>query len=202
MKKVIAHLKKREGVKYESYRDSLGKLTGGVGHLLTPLEASMYPEGSQISSMTVEAWLRGDVEVSRKAAENQSEELLEPSKELIEALIHVNFQLGPGWHKIHKKTWKLMTQGRYEEAAVEAANSVWYRQTPVRVKDFQQALRKEAKRKVEMKEKLIALGKQKSTWAGVAALIVASLGLPTGSEGQIALLLAGIVGIVYPEKSK
>lgn len=202
MKKVIAHLKKREGVKYESYRDSLGKLTGGVGHLLTPLEASMYPEGSQISSMTVEAWLRGDVEVSRKAAENQSEELLEPSKELTEALIHVNFQLGPGWHKIHKKTWKLMTQGRYEEAAVEAANSVWYRQTPVRVKDFQQALRKEAKRKVEMKEKLIALGKQKSTWAGVAALIVASLGLPTGSEGQIALLLAGIVGIVYPEKSK
>lgn len=202
MKKVIAHLKKREGVKYESYRDSLGKLTGGVGHLLTPLEASMYPEGSQISSMTVEAWLRGDVEVSRKAAENQSEELLEPSKELTEALIHVNFQLGPGWYKIHKKTWKLMTQGRYEEAAVEAANSVWYRQTPVRVKDFQQALRKEAKRKVEMKEKLIALGKQKSTWAGVAALIVASLGLPTGSEGQIALLLAGIVGIVYPEKSK
>lgn len=202
MKKVIAHLKKREGVKYESYRDSLGKLTGGVGHLLTPLEASMYPEGSQISSMTVEAWLRGDVEVSRKAAENQSEELLEPSKELIEALIHVNFQLGTSWYKIHKKTWKLITQGRYEEAAVEAANSVWYKQTPVRVKDFQQALRKEAKRKVEMKEKLIALGKQKSTWAGVAALIVASLGLPIGSEGEIALLLAGIVGIIYPGKTK
>ena len=52
-----------------------------------------------------------------------------------------------------------------------------------------------------MKEKLIALAKQKTTWIGVAALIGATVGLPTGSEEQIAVLLAGIVGVVYPEKA-
>lgn len=182
--------------------DSLGKLTGGVGHLLTPLEATMYPEGSQISSTTVEAWLRGDLEVSKKAAQKQCEELLDPSEDLYHALISVNFQLGTGWNKIHKKTWSLMTQGKYEEAAVEAANSLWYRQTPVRVKDFQKALRNETKRNINMKDKLIAIAKQKSTWAGVAALLVAALGLPAGSNEQIVILLTGIAGIVWPEKPK
>lgn len=51
-----------------------------------------------------------------------------------------------------------------------------------------------------MKEKLIKLAKQKTTWVGIAALLVAALGLPVGSGEQIAGLLAGIVGIVYPEK--
>ena len=53
-----------------------------------------------------------------------------------------------------------------------------------------------------MKEKLIKLAKQKTTWFGVAALIVAALGLPSGSEEQIVALLAGVVGVIYPEKEK
>lgn len=52
-----------------------------------------------------------------------------------------------------------------------------------------------------MKEKLIALAKQKTTWLGIAAIIGASLGLPTGSEEQIAVLVAGVFGVVYPEKA-
>lgn len=199
---IVDHIKKREGVRYVSYKDSLGYLTGGVGHLLTHKEALLYPEGSTIPPVIVDSWLMGDIGIAKKAAQNQCEELLEPSTELYEALVSVNFQLGTGWNKIHKKTWKLMTQGRYEEAAVEAANSVWYRQTPVRVKDFQKALINESKRKQTMKEKLIALCKQKTTWLGIAALIGAAVGLPTGSEEQIAVLIAGIVGVVYPEKTK
>lgn len=200
MKKVRAHLKLREGIKYRSYKDSLGKLTGGVGHLLSPLEATTYPEGSQIAPKTVEAWLVGDIDLAWKAAERQAIELAEPSQELVEALIHINFQLGTGWNKIHKKTWKLMTQGRYRAAAREAANSVWYRQTPVRVEDFQKALIKEATRNIEMKDKLIALAKQKTTWIGVAALAGALLGLPAGSGEQIVTLILGVIGIIYPEK--
>lgn len=53
-----------------------------------------------------------------------------------------------------------------------------------------------------MKDKLIALGKQKTTWFGIAALLAAGFGLPTGSEEQIALLIAGVVGVIYPEKPK
>ena len=119
MNNIVKHLKKREGVVYESYRDSLGKLTGGVGHLLSPREAVLYPEGTYIAPVMVDSWLVSDIALAKKAAQRQCEELLEPSQQLEDALVHVNFQLGTSWNKIHKKTWKLMTQGRYEEAAVE-----------------------------------------------------------------------------------
>ena len=157
MYKLIQHLKLREGVRYRSYKDSLGYLTGGVGHLLSEEEAKLYPEGSTIPSEVVDRWLVRDIALAKKASQIQAQELTEPSEKLIEALVYVNFQLGTGWYKIHKKTWKLMAQGRYEEAAIEAANSVWYRQTPVRVEDFQKALRNEAKRKLKMKEKFYLL---------------------------------------------
>lgn len=52
-----------------------------------------------------------------------------------------------------------------------------------------------------MKEKIVKIAKQKTTWIGVALVIGASLGLPVGSEEQIAGLLAGIIGIIYPEKA-
>lgn len=139
---VIEHLKLREGVKYESYLDTLGKLTGGVGHLMSKEEQALYPEGTEIPSEVVDEWLKADVQEARKAAQKQAQEL-SGSKELEEALIHVNFQLGSGWNKIHKNTWSLMKQGKYEEAAKEAADSKWYEQTEVRVKDFQKALRAE-----------------------------------------------------------
>lgn len=51
-----------------------------------------------------------------------------------------------------------------------------------------------------MKERLIAFGKQKTTWLGLALLLGAGLGLPLGSGEQLATLLAGIVGVLYPPK--
>lgn len=53
-----------------------------------------------------------------------------------------------------------------------------------------------------MKEKLIVLAKQKTTWVGIAAGIAALVGLPTGSEEQIVGLILGVIGIIYPEKAK
>jgi len=52
-----------------------------------------------------------------------------------------------------------------------------------------------------MKEKIVKIAKQKTTWAGIALIIAVSLGLPAGSGEQIAGLLAGIIGIIYPEKA-
>ena len=120
----LKHLKLREGVKYKSYLDTLGKLTGGVGHLMSKEEQALYPEGTEIPSEVVNEWLKADVQEARKAAQKQAQEL-SGSKELEEALIHVNFQLGSGWNKIHKNTWDLMKQGEYEKAAEEAADSKW-----------------------------------------------------------------------------
>ena len=141
---VIDHLKLREGVESKSYNDTLGKLTGGVGHLLSREEQALYPEGTHIPQEVVDGWLKADSTKAYKAAQKQAQELGEGNEELITALTSVNFQLGTNWNKIHKNTWKLMKKGKYEEAAQEAADSKWNEQTPVRVEDFQQALQSQA----------------------------------------------------------
>ena len=38
----LSHLSEREGFREDVYLDSLGKLTGGTGHLLTVLERAEY----------------------------------------------------------------------------------------------------------------------------------------------------------------
>lgn len=199
--RLIAHLKLREGVKYHSYYDTTGHLTGGVGHLLTHIEANAYPEGFSIPPYVVDEWFKKDLDTAYKAAKQQMKSLKTNSQELLEALVSVNYQLGTGWYKVHKRTWLLMKSGEYNEAAKEAADSLWYKQTPVRVRDFQAALIKEQGRET-MKDKLMNLLRQKTTWLGIAALVVASLGLPSGSEEQIAILIAGLAGVFYPEKTK
>ena len=61
-------------------------------------------------------------------------------KEFVVYLASVNFQLGSGWYKIFKKAWACIMAGKYEDAAKEVKNSRWYKQTPVRGKDFCRAL--------------------------------------------------------------
>ncbi len=194
------HIKLREGIMYNTYLDTTGNLTGGVGHLLTPQEAELYPEGTALSADVVDTWCSVAVVEAKRAAQQQAKLLSNLSPELVGGLVSVNFQLGSNWYKEHKKTWALLVKGKYFEAAVEAADSKWYRQTPVRVEDFQQILINEAKKERAMKEKLIKLGKQPTTWMGLVAVLGAVLGLPTGSGEQLATLLAGVVGIIYPEK--
>ena len=139
---IINHLKKREGVKYESYNDSLGKLTGGVGHLLTKEEQALYPLGTKIPENVVNQWLEKDLATAKKATQEQIKQIPNASADLEQALISVNFQLGTQWNKDHKKTWKYLTSGDFQNAAKEVYDSDWAEQTPVRVKDFSQAISK------------------------------------------------------------
>lgn len=140
-------LVKREGVRTESYKDSLGKLTGGIGHLLTDEEAKRYPEGTAIPQEVVDRWFKRDHAEAFAKASKQAKEVGRP--ELAKALTSVVFQLGPKWNLPRKeggkgfvKTWALMKAGKFKEAADEVANSQWASQTPVRVEDFQAELRK------------------------------------------------------------
>ena len=135
---VIDHLKLREGVREDVYEDSLGKLTVGVGHLMSADEAAQWPLGATVTNEQVEAWLEEDAQTAWKAACDQSEWL---KVDLKDALCYVNFQLGTHWYMQHKKTWAYLEAGEWENAAIEAADSRWFVQTPVRVQDFQEALR-------------------------------------------------------------
>lgn len=128
-------MKRREGLELRWYKDSLGKTTGGYGHLQKPHEAGLV-----VTKELAEKWLAEDMQVAMKAARLQASKLPFSSQEFEDVLVSVNFQLGTGWTEKFPKTWGLMMSGKFEEAAWEAENSLWAKQTPVRVRDLQRAL--------------------------------------------------------------
>ncbi|MCI0680959.1 MAG: hypothetical protein L0Y71_02545 [Gemmataceae bacterium] len=132
-------LREREGVRTKVYKDSEGKLTVGIGHLVT--SADKLKLGDEITDAQVSEFFKKDSAKALSAAKSQASQAGISDSNFIVYLASVNFQLGTGWNKIHKKTWGLIMEGKYEEAAAEAAKSKWAKQTPVRVKDFQKALR-------------------------------------------------------------
>jgi len=142
-KEIIAHLKLREGVRTKVYKDSLGKLTVGVGHLVLPEDKLSL--GQEISMFAVDTFLQKDMAKALAAAVAQTNQLLYVTREneratIIKALTAVNFQLGTAWNKTFKNTWRLIVAGKLKDAAEEIKDSRWYVQTPVRVNDFAKAL--------------------------------------------------------------
>jgi lysozyme len=76
------------------------------------------------------------------AARAQAEEAGITDSAFIPYLASVNFQLGTKWTAKFPRTWKMIVDGAYADAANALDGTIWAKQTPVRVKDFQDALRK------------------------------------------------------------
>lgn len=148
-KDYIKHLKLREGVIHKSYKDSLGKLTGGVGHLLTGQDALDYPLGSSIPVSVVDKWLLEDSEEALDAALKQVLEIGVYSEHFLMILASVNFQLSVNWHKKFVTAYKHLKNHEWERAIAEieyvregsSQKSLWNIQSPTRVSDFVGAIR-------------------------------------------------------------
>src|SRR5947209_2817107 len=108
-------LRLREGVETEVYKDSRGKLTVGIGHLVTP--ADKLKLGDEITDQQVSDFFKKDSAKALSAAKAQAAKAKINDSNFIVYLASVNFQLGVDWYKIHKKTWALIMEGKYEEAA-------------------------------------------------------------------------------------
>lgn len=144
-KHVLKHLELREGRVNRVYLDSEDNPTAGVGHLLSEEECAAYKVGSEIPADVIDAWLEEDASKAWLAAFNQCNGIRYHL--LQEALFHLNFQLGAAWPLKFPKTWKLLKNHKFHEAAIEVAlnsngqyPSLWMNQTPLRVADFQIAL--------------------------------------------------------------
>jgi len=152
-KQIQDHLVLREEPREKTYLDSLGKLTGGIGHLLLKEEQPLYPEGTVVPEEVRNAWFEADSAKATKAAYDQAQELQAPS--LIPALAAVNFQLGTAWTEKFPTAYEHLKNGNYESAIQEIENtsegsgkpSKWKTQTPVRVADFVEAIRELAQSK-------------------------------------------------------
>ena len=151
----LKHLKLREGFREDVYLDSLGKPTGGTGHLLTVSEKAEYKIGDRPGKTITDKWLSQDSELAYGAGLSQAKELGIEDQGMVEALGNVNFQLGTGWRDKFKGTWAAMKSGDYDLAGKEAMfktpgknlelgppePSEWMKQTPTRVTDFVSALK-------------------------------------------------------------
>ena len=130
----------REGRRTDVYKDSLGKLTVGIGHLVAPADNLRF--GEVISDQRVSALFQADGADALDAARDQASEAAVTESFFVVALASVCFQLGDEWRKKFPTTWKLIVDGKYAEAAHGLDGTLWQKQTPVRVKDFQDALRR------------------------------------------------------------
>ena len=159
-------LKNAEGETKYIYLDTRGLPTSGIGHLLTEEELKRYnvdvskteqnrakygisapvlldKNGQPLvsSNNDREVWINNDTKTAIEAAQKQAKMLGIKDGRFIEGLGKVSFQLGQNWYKIHDNTWTLLQQGKYLEAAEEAKNSKWNKQTPTRVEAFSKMLK-------------------------------------------------------------
>lgn len=140
-------LKIREGIKLETYLDSKGQLTVGIGHLVhpvnddDPLNDGLPDAGIRITQEQCDAFFRTDAQGAMDAAIRQMAEAGITSADFLPWLASVNFQLGPNWTQEFTTTWNMLVSGRYAETAEHIVHTDWAHQTPVRVADFQRALR-------------------------------------------------------------
>lgn len=128
----------KEGIKYEVYKDHLGNLTVGIGHLVKPRDKLKL--GDVISAQRVEILFNQDISDAIWAAIDQAKQAGEFEVDFVTALVHVNFQLGIHWTKEWPNTWKNLKAGRLQKVINAVMGSLWHRQTPVRTNAFKQAL--------------------------------------------------------------
>ena len=129
----------REGYRNDVYVDSVGKPTVGIGHLVT--SSDNLKVGDKISDATVAALFQADSASAMTAARSQAAQAGISDPNFIPYLASVNFQLGTGWTVTFPDTWGMIVNGDYKGAANALYGTRWSIQSPIRVQDFQDALR-------------------------------------------------------------
>ena len=129
------NLKKRiklnEGFSLKPYKDQLGHLTIGYGHLILSNEKFLLKK--QIHKKELEQIFENDFE---KAVSNFNSTLkpLVSNKRETELLIEMVFQLGIKGCLKFKNLIKNMKKGNKYLVCLNMMDSLWYKQTPKRVK--------------------------------------------------------------------
>jgi len=124
-------IKQNEGFSVKPYKDQLGFLTIGYGHLILPNEESLIKK--KIYKKELEKIFEQDFD---KALKNFNVFLknLTSNKKEDELLIEMIFQLGITGVLRFKNLLQNMSKGNKHLVCFEMMDSLWYKQTPKRVK--------------------------------------------------------------------
>ena len=129
------NLKKRiklnEGFSPKPYKDQLGYLTIGYGHLILPNEINLLQK--KTDKKKLEKIFEDDFHIALNNFKNIIRPITSNRKEA-ELLIEMIFQLGISGVLSFKKLLQNIRSGNKHLVCFEMMDSLWYKQTPNRVK--------------------------------------------------------------------
>ena len=122
MDKLLAMLKRHEGVETHAYECSEGKVTVGVGRNID------QAGGMGLSDDEIDYLLQNDVErvIKELAAEYPWFNDLDDVRK--DAMVDISFNLGATRLRLFKRALAAMETGNYKEAATEFLDSRWAKQ--------------------------------------------------------------------------
>jgi len=134
--KLQEEISKDEGIKFETYRCSLGHLTGGIGHLITEWDEEIYsgPVGTAIPTEQVNDWFAKDIETTIKDCNLLFSQFNNLPDDIQHVLANMCFQLGRPRLSKFKNMIAAVDDLDWERMADEMENSRWFKQTPNRAK--------------------------------------------------------------------
>jgi lysozyme len=121
---LVDYMKKAEGFRSLAYECPAGKLTVGYGKNIEDLPGLTEEQASVILQM--------DLVIAAKEVDSFAPKDIGPNRRA--ALVAMVFQLGMPTVKKFKKMLAALEQGNWLEAADQALDSRWARQTPSRAK--------------------------------------------------------------------
>lgn len=126
----FAQIASDEGTVHESYLDTRGLPTAGIGHLLTKEEQKKYPIGTKVPDAQVQKWWEEDRKKHMKDLDQWEKAVGPIPDEVQKILFNMSFNMGP--NRFSPKKWPGLTRalkaGDWEKAADEMVNSDWYSQ--------------------------------------------------------------------------
>ena len=126
-------IKKNEGFLSRSYKDQLGNYTIGYGHLIRKKEIVLYKKKIKIS------FFQNLFENDFKTAlddYNKHFRKYSFSQNIKELIVEMIFQMGIQNVLSFKKTLRHIRKNNKFLATLEMMNSIWYKQTPLRVENL------------------------------------------------------------------
>ena len=131
-----------EGSRCVTYRDSIGQLKAGVGHVLTAKEEKQFPENTPVEQDKIDEWLDSDIRKAYKLAETMlgTETFTKLDEVRKRAVCNMAFSLEnrlAGFIKFIE----YLRNSDYRAAANKLASSKWYEQARLRGQEVVEQVR-------------------------------------------------------------
>ena len=126
-------IKKNEGFSSGPYKDKLGNYTIGYGHLISKKEIILFKE--KITLSFFQDLFENDFKLALEDYKKHFNKYLF-SQNIKELIIEMIFQMGIQTVLNFKKTLRHIKKNNKFLAALEMMDSMWYKQTPLRVENL------------------------------------------------------------------